>query len=89
MILAAAATVFVPRREFSLIWGARRLQDSLPIANINPLIELEPHLLKVRDLLKSKLLVEGDARVVWQCNAANHSVSAQSMKDREEFAVEH
>ena len=54
------------------------LQQQLPVPNIHPFVELEAHLIETGALNEAELLVEGDACLVGEGNAAYRNVNATS-----------
>jgi hypothetical protein len=65
-----------------------RPQNALPVADVNPAVELDAHLLEVRDLLEAELLVQRDAGVVGERNPAKRGMDAACLERRDQFLVE-
>src|SRR5262245_35487397 len=63
------------------------LEGTLPIADIYPPVELEAHLLEVGHFGKTVLLMQGDARLVGQCDSGHDSMDASGLKYREQPIV--
>src|SRR5688572_7378673 len=64
-----------------------RRDDQLPVADINPAIELVAHFTKQGSLRESEFLVKRNAGVVGQGNAADRGMNARRAEKSQQLAV--
>jgi transposase len=70
------------RRGHRRLRARRVLQDELPVADIDPPIELEAHSLEVGHLLEAELLVDRDTRLVGERDPGHDRVEAAARRKK-------
>jgi hypothetical protein len=82
---AAQATTdqdFVCHRAIlgAMNWWRPSGKQALPVSDIDPPVELEADLAEMRDVRESQPLVQANARLIGQCDAANCGVVASILQ---------